>query len=135
MDAYTEVFQPTSAQQELAQRVVASVVQWNQEETQAERTARLEEVLSQEVAGQAAGWDDLYGGVDGASVTVESTGEPTVSSNDGTTIAIGVMVDYTVHIPHDDGTEVASPGTRLWVVEIAVTEGQAQATGVQWPDL
>ena len=134
VDGYASEFRPTSAQKERAVRAVKAAVQWSQTEAEQQRFERLSSELSDDVAKQESAWKELYGGVDNAYVTVDSTGEASVTSHDGRTLKLGVMVSYTVHIPHSDGSEVVSSGTRLWVAELPAS-GDGKVTGLKEPKL
>ena len=133
IDGYSGDFEATDAQKDAAVEAASALAQWSQEESQADRTKRLEAFFVEDVASEEAPWQELYGSIEGASVTVDSAGEPSTSSNDGTTIGVGVMVTYTVHIPHDDSTEVTTQQTGLWVISMPVTATDTtKATAAQW---
>ena len=134
VDGYASEFRPTSAQKERAVRAVKAAAQWSQSETQQERFKRLSSEFSDGVAKQESAWEKLYGSVDKARVTVDSTGDASVTSHDGKTMKLGVMVTYTVHIPHGNGSEVVSSGTRLWVAELPLS-GDGKVTGLEEPKL
>lgn len=134
VDGYASSFRPTSAQKERAVRAVKAAAQWSQSETEQERFKRLSSELSNDVAKRKSAWEKLYGNVDRARVTVDSTGDASVTSHDGRTMKLGVMVTYTVHIPHGDGSEVVSSGTRLWVAELPIS-GDGKVTGLEEPKL
>lgn len=136
IDGYSKQAVATAKQKQIAKVAASAAVQWSQSESAEQRRQRLLSAMSPEAAAAPAGWDDLYGTVKGASVSVESTEEPATASHDGTTIGVGVMVRYKVRIPHDDGTEAVFPGTALWVVEMPVTAtGGGQVSAVVWPSL
>ena len=133
IDGYSDDFEATDAQKDAAVEAASALAQWSQEEPQADRTKRLEAFFVEDVASEEAPWQELYGSIEGASVTVDSAGEPSTSSNDGTTIGVGVMVTYTVHIPHDDSTEVTTQQTGLWVISMPMTATDTtKATAAQW---
>ena len=133
IDGYSGDFEATDAQKDAAVEAASALAQWSQEESQADRTKRREAFFVEDVASEEAPWQELYGSIEGASVTVDSAGEPSTSSNDGTTIGVGVMVTYTVHIPHDDSTEVTTQQTGLWVISMPVTATDTtKATAAQW---
>ena len=115
-------------------RAVKAAAQWSQSETEQERFKRLSSEFSDDVAKQESAWEKLYGSVANARVTVDSTGDASVTSHDGKTMKLGVMVTYTVHIPHGNGSEVVSSGTRLWVAELPLS-GDGKVTGLEEPKL
>ena len=117
-----------------AVRAVKAAAQWSQSETEQDRFKRLSSEFSDDVAKQESAWEKLYGSVDNARVTVDSTGDASVTSHDGKTMKLGVMVTYTVHIPHGNGSEVVSSGTRLWVAELPLS-GDGKVTGLEEPKL
>lgn len=136
IDGYSGDFEATEAQKDAAVKAASALAQWSQKESEADRTKRLEAFFEENVASEEAPWQELYGSIEGASVTVDSAGEPSTSSNDGHTIGVGVMVTYTVHIPHDDGTEVTTQQTGLWVISMPVTAtDKTKATAAQWPSV
>ncbi|QQM67473.1 hypothetical protein [Actinomyces weissii] len=136
IDGYSKQAVATAKQKQIATAAASAAAQWSQSESKELRRQRLLSVMSPGAADAPTGWEVLYGSVKGATVTVESTGEPATSSHNGTTIGVGVMVHYKVRIPHDDGTEAVFSGTSLWVVEMpTAAAGGEQVTAVVWPSL
>lgn len=135
IDGYSPDFEATQDQKETAISAATAMAQWSQTESPQSRTQRLEEFYTTEAASQPPPWQQLYGSIKGAYVTVESAGQASTSSNDGSTIGVGVMVTYTVHIPHDDGTEVTTRQSGLWVISMPIQAAKTKATAAQWPPL
>ncbi|WP_194949225.1 hypothetical protein [Actinomyces trachealis] len=133
LDGYSEEFQATAEQQDLARKVVEEWVAWSEQESASDRTARLADILTSDAASTAPMWSELYGDIEGASVTVDDVGDALAASNDGETFEVGVVVTWTLHIPHADGSEVVSPSTGTWLVQMAVDSTTEQATAVTEP--
>ena len=135
IDGYSKDFNPTQAQKTLAITTIKAVVPWKQSESASQREKRLSKVCSKAVASQEPIWQNMYAQVPGAWVEVLDVGEPATSTNDGHVIGVGVTVTYRLHIPRNDGTEVISTNTSMWVVEMPAKGKVDKATAVIWPKL
>jgi len=135
IDGYSKDFNPTQAQKTLAITTVKAVVPWKQNESASQREKRLSKVCSQAVASQEPIWQNMYAQIPGGWIEVLDVGEPATSTNDGHVIGVGVVVTYRLHIPRNDGTEVISTNTSLWVVEMPAKGKVDKATAVKWPEL
>lgn len=135
IDGYSKDFNPTQAQKTLAITTVKAVVPWKQTESASQREKRLSKVCSKAVASQEPIWQSMYAQIPGGWVEVLDVGEPATSTNDGHVIGVGVVVTYRLHIPRNDGTEVISTNTSMWVVEMPAKGKVDKATAVIWPEL
>lgn len=135
IDGYSKDFNPTQAQKTLAITTVKAVVPWKQTESPSQREKRLSKVCSKAVASQEPIWQNMYAQIPGGWIEVLDVGEPATSTNDGHVIGVGVVVTYRLHIPRNDGTEVISTNTSMWVVEMPAKEKVDKATAVIWPEL
>ena len=135
IDGYSKDFNPTQAQKTLAITTVKAVVPWKQTESASQREKRLSKVCSKAVASQEPIWQNMYAQIPGGWVEVLDVGEPATSTNDGHVIGVGVVVTYRLHIPRNDGTEVISTNTSMWVVEMPAKGKVDKATAVIWPEL
>ena len=135
IDGYSKDFNPTQAQKTLAITTVKAVVPWKQTESASQREKRLSKVCSKAVASQEPIWQNMYAQIPGGWIEVLDVGEPATSTNDGHVIGVGVVVTYRLHIPRNDGTEVISTNTSMWVVEMPAKGKVDKATAVIWPEL
>lgn len=135
IDGYSKDFNPTQAQKTLAITTVKAVVPWKQTESPSQREKRLSKVCSKAVASQEPIWQNMYAQIPGGWIEVLDVGEPATSTNDGHVIGVGVVVTYRLHIPRNDGTEVISTNTSMWVVEMPAKGKVDKATAVIWPEL
>ena len=135
IDGYSKDFNPTQAQKTLAIATVKAVVPWKQTESPSQREKRLSKTCSQAVASQEPIWQNMYAQIPGGWIEVLEVGEPATSTNDGHVIGVGVVVTYRLHIPRNDGTEVISTNTSMWVVEMPAKGKVDKATAVIWPEL
>lgn len=135
IDGYSKDFNPTQAQKTLAITTVKAVVPWKQAENASQREKRLSKVCSKAVASQEPIWQNMYAQIPGGWIEVLDVGEPATSTNDGHVIGVGVVVTYRLHIPRNDGTEVISTNTSMWVVEMPAKGKVDKATAVIWPKL
>lgn len=135
IDGYSKDFNPTQAQKTLAITTVKAVVPWKQTESPSQREKRLSKVCNKAVASQEPIWQNMYAQITGGWIEVLDVGEPATSTNDGHVIGVGVVVTYRLHIPRNDGTEVISTNTSLWVVEMPAKGKVDKATAVTWPEL
>ena len=135
IDGYSKDFNPTQAQKTLAITTVKAVVPWKQTESASQREKRLSKVCSKAVASQEPIWQNMYAQIPGGWIEVLEVGEPATSTNDGHVIGVGVVVTYRLHIPRNDGTEVISTNTSMWVVEMPAKGKVDKATAVIWPEL
>ena len=135
IDGYSKDFNPTQAQKTLAITTVKAVVPWKQTESASQREKRLSKVCSKAVASQEPIWQNMYAQIPGGWIEVLDVGEPATSTNDGHVIGVGVVVTYRLHIPRNDGTEVISTNTSMWVVEMPAKGKVDKATAVTWPEL
>lgn len=135
IDGYSKDFNPTQAQKTLAITTVKAVVPWKQAENASQREKRLSKVCSKAVASQEPIWQNMYAQIPGGWIEVLDVGEPATSTNDGHVIGVGVVVTYRLHIPRNDGTEVISTNTSMWVVEMPAKGKVDKATAVKWPEL
>ena len=135
IDGYSKDFNPTQAQKTLAITTVKAVVPWKQTESPSQREKRLSKVCSKAVASQEPIWQNMYAQIPGGWIEVLDVGEPATSTNDGHVIGVGVVVTYRLHIPRNDGTEVISTNTSMWVVEMPAKGKVDKATAVTWPEL
>lgn len=135
IDGYSKDFNPTQAQKTLAIATVKAVVPWKQTESPSQREKRLSKVCSKAVASQEPIWQNMYAQIPGGWIEVLEVGEPATSTNDGHVIGVGVVVTYRLHIPRNDGTEVISTNTSMWVVEMPAKGKVDKATAVIWPEL
>lgn len=135
IDGYSKDFNPTQAQKTLAITTVKAVVPWKQNESASQREKRLSKVCSKAVASQEPIWQNMYAQIPGGWIEVLDVGEPATSTNDGHVIGVGVVVTYRLHIPRNDGTEVISTNTSMWVVEMPAKGKVDKATAVIWPEL
>lgn len=135
IDGYSKDFNPTQAQKTLAITTIKAVVPWKQTESPSQREKRLSKVCSKAVASQEPIWQNMYAQIPGGWIEVLDVGEPATSTNDGHVIGVGVVVTYRLHIPRNDGTEVISTNTSMWVVEMPAKGKVDKATAVIWPEL
>lgn len=135
IDGYSKDFNPTQAQKTLAITTIKAVVPWKQTESASQREKRLSKVCSKAVASQEPIWQNMYAQIPGGWIEVLDVGEPATSTNDGHVIGVGVVVTYRLHIPRNDGTEVISTNTSMWVVEMPAKGKVDKATAVIWPKL
>lgn len=135
IDGYSKDFNPTQAQKTLAITTIKAVVPWKQAENASQREKRLSKVCSKAVASQEPIWQNMYAQIPGGWIEVLDVGEPATSTNDGHVIGVGVVVTYRLHIPRNDGTEVISTNTSMWVVEMPAKGKVDKATAVIWPKL
>ena len=119
----------------MAITTVKAVVPWKQTESPSQREKRLSKVCSKAVASQEPIWQNMYAQIPGGWIEVLDVGEPATSTNDGHVIGVGVVVTYRLHIPRNDGTEVISTNTSMWVVEMPAKGKVDKATAVIWPEL